>query len=102
MPHGEVQEWLNWLVSKTSVPQGTEGSNPSLSAKKNNDRPVVIFLGKLKPPAGCEGLWLSRQRASASAGSALTSSRPGRSVSMTAPSTAELRKPLAMASASSD
>ena len=30
---GEVQEWLNWLVSKTSVPQGTEGSNPSLSAK---------------------------------------------------------------------
>ena len=34
IPYGEVQEWLNWLVSKTSVPQGTEGSNPSLSAKK--------------------------------------------------------------------
>ncbi len=31
--NGKVQEWLNWLVSKTSVPHGTEGSNPSLSAK---------------------------------------------------------------------
>ncbi len=31
--HGEVQEWFNWLVSKTSVRFGrTEGSNPSLSA----------------------------------------------------------------------
>jgi histidine triad (HIT) family protein len=27
-----VQERLNWLVSKTSEPQGSEGSNPSLSA----------------------------------------------------------------------
>ena len=31
--YGEVQEWLNWLVSKTSVPHGTRGSNPRLSAR---------------------------------------------------------------------
>ena len=31
---GEVQEWLNWHAWKACVPQkGTEGSNPSLSAK---------------------------------------------------------------------
>ena len=31
---------MNWLVSKTSVPQGTEGSNPSLSAKT-----ITVLLG---------------------------------------------------------
>jgi hypothetical protein len=29
-----VQEWLNWPLSKSGEPQGSEGSNPSLSAKK--------------------------------------------------------------------
>ena len=29
---GEVQEWLNWPLSKSGEPQGSEGSNPSLSA----------------------------------------------------------------------
>ena len=29
---GEVSEWSKVLDSKSSVPQGTEGSNPSLSA----------------------------------------------------------------------
>ncbi len=28
---GEVSEWLIELVSKTSVPSGTVGSNPTLS-----------------------------------------------------------------------
>ena len=31
-PRGEVQEWLNWPLSKSGKPQGFEGSNPSLSA----------------------------------------------------------------------
>ena len=31
---GEVAEWSNALVLKTSVPQGTGGSNPSFSASK--------------------------------------------------------------------
>ena len=31
---GEVQEWLNWPLSKSGEPQGSEGSNPSLSARK--------------------------------------------------------------------
>ena len=30
--YGEVQEWLNWPLSKSGKPQGFEGSNPSLSA----------------------------------------------------------------------
>jgi hypothetical protein len=30
---GEVAEWSNALVLKTSVLQGTGGSNPSFSAK---------------------------------------------------------------------
>ncbi|GEM_PF-1664570 len=29
---GEVPEWSNGAVSKTVVPQGTVGSNPTLSA----------------------------------------------------------------------
>ena len=28
---GEMQEWLNWTVSKTVVAQVTVGSNPTLS-----------------------------------------------------------------------
>ena len=28
-----MQEWLNWTPSKSVVPQGTVGSNPTLSAK---------------------------------------------------------------------
>ena len=32
--HGEVPERLNGAVSKTVVLKGTEGSNPSLSARK--------------------------------------------------------------------
>ena len=30
---GEMAEWSNVAVSKSVVPQGTGGSNPSLSAK---------------------------------------------------------------------
>ena len=29
---GEVQEWLNWPLSKSGMGQLIEGSNPSLSA----------------------------------------------------------------------
>ena len=32
--HGEVSEWSKVLDSKSSVPQGTVGSNPTLSASK--------------------------------------------------------------------
>ncbi len=32
-PFGEVSEWSNVPDSKSGVPQGTGGSNPSLSAK---------------------------------------------------------------------
>ena len=45
-PHGEVQEWLNWPLSKSGKPQGFEGSNPSLSAMF-----LIVFI--------CE-LWASR------------------------------------------
>ena len=43
---GEVPEWSNGAVSKTVVPQGTVGSNPTLSAitKKKIRRVVVAFL----------------------------------------------------------
>ena len=35
-PHnyGEVQEWLNWPLSKSGKAQAFEGSNPSLSARR--------------------------------------------------------------------
>ena len=36
-----MQEWLNWPLSKSGVPQGTEGSNPSLSAKKLSEKQVT-------------------------------------------------------------
>ncbi len=32
---GEVQEWLNWPLSKSGMEQSIEGSNPSLSARYN-------------------------------------------------------------------
>jgi hypothetical protein len=31
---GEVQEWLNWPLSKSGKVKAFEGSNPSLSARK--------------------------------------------------------------------
>lgn len=34
--HGEVSEWSKVIDSKSIVPQGTEGSNPSLSASSND------------------------------------------------------------------
>ena len=34
---GEMAEWSNVAVSKSVVPQGTGGSNPSLSAKRLQD-----------------------------------------------------------------
>ena len=34
---GEVPEWSNGAVSKTVVPQGTVGSNPTLSAISLNN-----------------------------------------------------------------
>ena len=33
--YGEMQEWLNWPLSKSGEPQGSEGSNPSFSAIEN-------------------------------------------------------------------
>ena len=42
---GEMAEWSNALVLKTSVPRGTGGSNPSLSAKTTeNKRFTLVFL----------------------------------------------------------
>ncbi len=38
--YGEVQEWLNWLAWKASIPQkGVGGSNPFLSAKPKHALP---------------------------------------------------------------
>ena|GEM_PF-4623281 len=43
---GEVQEWLNWPLSKSGEPQGSEGSNPSLSAMKIVEAPAsALFVG---------------------------------------------------------
>ncbi len=40
-----MQEWFNWHAWKVCVPlKGTEGSNPSLSAKQTKPR-RVIFIG---------------------------------------------------------
>ncbi len=44
---GEVQEWLNWPLSKSGMEQSIEGSNPSLSAMKNREFAVFIFGGFL-------------------------------------------------------
>jgi hypothetical protein len=45
-----MQEWLNWPLSKSGEPQGSEGSNPSLSAKLKSDPRSVFNLGKKEPP----------------------------------------------------
>ena len=42
--HGEVQEWLNWPLSKSGIEQSIEGSNPSLSASKNTSRLDVRYF----------------------------------------------------------
>ncbi len=39
-----MQEWLNWPLSKSGEPQGSEGSNPSLSAMKKYVHLDVFFL----------------------------------------------------------
>ena len=40
-----MAEWSNALVLKTSVPQGTGGSNPSLSAQTpENQRKTLVFF----------------------------------------------------------
>ena len=41
---GEMAEWSNAAVLKTVVPLGTGGSNPSLSANKNNCPLRGIFI----------------------------------------------------------
>jgi hypothetical protein len=45
--HGEMQEWLNWPLSKSGVSQDTQGSNPCLSAKKTPIYVGVFLLGKI-------------------------------------------------------
>ena len=40
-----MPEWSNGLVLKTSVLKGTEGSNPSLSARTKIHRKVAFLLG---------------------------------------------------------
>ena len=54
---GEVQEWLNWLVSKTSVRQRTEGSNPSLSAieiARPSGWAISMSWNAIRTPEGSE------------------------------------------------
>ena len=41
---GEMSEWSNVPVLKTGVPQGTGGSNPSLSAKKRRNKLIINEL----------------------------------------------------------
>ena len=41
---GEMAEWSNALVLKTSVQQCTGGSNPSLSAKEKSYQMTGLFL----------------------------------------------------------
>ena len=40
---GEMAEWSNAAVLKTVVPQGTGGSNPSLSAKEKSPKDIGLF-----------------------------------------------------------
>jgi hypothetical protein len=47
---GELAEWSNALVLKTSVPQGTESSNLSLSAKQKPPAPQGAFYFFKKQP----------------------------------------------------
>ena len=42
--HGEVSEWSIVPSWKGGVPQGTAGSNPVLSAKKNPNRDSSIWI----------------------------------------------------------
>ena len=48
---GEMVEWSITPVLKTGVPRGTGGSNPSLSAEKDNQT-VVLFFEEFSPPRG--------------------------------------------------
>ena len=55
--NGEVQEWLNWHAWKACVPlKGTEGSNPSLSARVQNIAQLFLkmveFRVRTDPTAG--------------------------------------------------
>lgn len=43
---GRVSEWSNELVSKTSVPHGTAGSNPVPSAKLRRSNEILYALWK--------------------------------------------------------
>ena len=43
---GEMQEWLNWPLSKSGVPKGTKGSNPFLSAIQLHPLGVFLYGGK--------------------------------------------------------
>ena len=45
---GEMAEWSNALVLKTSVQQCTGGSNPSLSANKSPIFIGLLFVNPLK------------------------------------------------------
>ena len=46
-PDGEMQEWFNWPLSKSGVPQGTKGSNPFLSAKFDAPPVGVLNLAEM-------------------------------------------------------
>lgn len=45
---GGVAEWFNAPVSKTGIPQGIEGSNPSTSAQLAKNR-IFAILYRLWP-----------------------------------------------------
>ena len=44
-----MAEWSNVAVSKSVVPQGTGGSNPSLSANKGVNQQVMRFTPFIAP-----------------------------------------------------
>ena len=46
---GEMAEWSNVAVSKSVVPQGTGGSNPSLSANKGVNQQIMRFTPFITP-----------------------------------------------------
>ncbi len=46
--HGEVAEWSNASVLKTEVPQGTQGSNPCLSAFGSPKRTYGVTMSARK------------------------------------------------------
>ena len=49
LPQGEVAEWSNAPVSKTGIPQGIEGSNPSLSEKSFDISWLGVSLFPIRP-----------------------------------------------------